>query len=124
MDKSLNKNTKVISLLKSLLLAYIISVLLLFLLAFLMLKLDLAGSMVNIAIVVIYILSCFVGGFFMGKSVDQRQFIWGLLAGILYFLVLVIISGIMNTFTGLDTSRLISAFFICGFSGMLGGMLS
>ncbi|NMB43473.1 MAG: TIGR04086 family membrane protein [Clostridiales bacterium] len=124
MDKLLARNSKGINFLKSLLIAYIISSLLLFLLAFLMLKLDLSGTAINVGIVVIYILSSFVGGFLMGKNTEKRRFIWGLITGILYFVVLVIISTIMNTFTGMDTSRLLSAFLVCGFSGMLGGMLS
>ncbi|NLJ89824.1 MAG: TIGR04086 family membrane protein [Clostridiales bacterium] len=124
MDKILGRNSKGINFLKSLLISYIISGLLLFLLAFLMLKLSLSGSVVNIGIVVVYILSALVGGFVMGKNSEKRRFIWGLITGVLYFLVLVIISTIMNTFTGLDTSRLLSAFIICAFSGMLGGMLS
>lgn len=124
MDKLLRRNSKVINFLKSLLISYIISGLLLFLLAFLMLRIDLPGAIVNGGIVVIYILSCLVGGFLMGKNSEQRRFVWGLVTGVLYFLVLLIISTVMNTFTGMDTSRLLSAFFICGFSGMLGGMLS
>ncbi len=124
MDKLLGRNTKVINFLKSLLISYIISGLLLFILAFLMLKMDLSGTIVNVGVVVIYILSSFVGGFLMGKNSDQRRFIWGLITGVLYFLILVIISLIMNTFTGMDTSRLLSAFLVCAFSGMLGGMLS
>ena len=124
MDKLLRRNSKVINFLKSLLISYIISGLLLFLLAFLMLRIDLPGAIVNGGIVVIYILSCLVGGFLMGKNSEQRRFVWGLVTGVLYFLVLLTISTVMNTFTGMDTSRLLSAFFICGFSGMLGGMLS
>ncbi len=124
MDKVQGQKLKVIPLIKSLLFAYIISGLLLFLLAFLMLKLDLSGAIVAGGIVVIYILSCFIGGFLMGKNTDQRRFIWGLITGVLYFLILMIVSMIVNTISGMDTSRLLSAFFICSFSGMLGGMLS
>ena len=124
MDKVKSRNSKVTPLIKTMVYAYIISGLLLFLLAFFMLKLDLSGALVNGGVVAIYIVSCFIGGFLMGKNCEQGQFIWGLITGIAYFLILVIISAIMNTFTGMDTSRLLSALFICGFSGMLGGMLS
>lgn len=124
MDKTLRQNSKLIPFVKALLFAYILSGLLLFLLAFLMLKMDLSGTVVNGGIVIIYILSCFIGGFSLGKNCEQRRFIWGAVLGILYFMILLFISAIMNTFTGLDTSRLLSALFVCGFSGMLGGMLS
>lgn len=124
MDKLLSRNSKLIPILKSLLFSYIVSGLLLFLLAFLMLKIDLSGTIVNGGIIVIYILSCFIGGFIMGKDSEQRRFIWGLITGILYFVILLIVSTIMNTFTGIDSARLLSVLFICGFSGMLGGMLS
>ncbi len=124
MDKVQVGKSKVSSLIKSVLYAYIISGLFLFLLAFLMLKLNLSGAVVNGGIIAIYIVSCFIGGFLMGKNCEQKQFIWGLITGIVYFIILVIVSAIMNTFTGMDTSRLLSALFVCGFSGMLGGMLS
>ena len=78
MDKVQGQKLKVIPLIKSLLFAYIISGLLLFLLAFLMLKLDLSGAIVAGGIVVIYILSCFIGGFLMGKNTDS-----GMLGGML-----------------------------------------
>lgn len=124
MDKVQGRNSKVIPFVKTLVYAYIISGLLIFLLAFLMLKLDLSTAIVNGGIIAVYIVSCLFGGFLMGKNCEQKQFIWGLIIGIAYFLILVIVSAIMNTFTGMDTSRLLSALFICGFSGMLGGMLS
>lgn len=124
MDKLLSHKERIISLLKSLLIAYIISGLLLFFLALLMLKLDLSGAVVNGGVIVIYILSCFLGGFGIGKNSDKRRFIWGFLIGVIYFVILITISAIMNTFTGIDTSRLVSTLLICGFSGMLGGMLS
>lgn len=124
MDNILQSKTQVISFLRSLLFAYIVSGLLLFLLAFLMLKLDLPNGIISGGILIIYILSCFVGGFLLGKSGKQRKFIWGLVMGIIYFIVLIIISGITNSFTGMDTSRMFTTLLICAFSGMLGGMLS
>lgn len=124
MDKLLENKTRIIAFLRSLLFAYILSGILLFLLAFLMLKLDLSGTILSAGIIIIYILSCFTGGFFMGKSSEHKRFIWGLAIGIIYFLVLVIISVIVNTFMGMDTSRMLSVFLVCAFSGMLGGMLS
>lgn len=124
MDKLLENKAKIMAFLRSLLLSYILSGLLLFLLAFLMLKLNLSGAILSAGISIVYILSCFTGGFFMGKSSEQRRFIWGLAIGIIYFLILIIISTVANTFTGMDTSRMLSVFLICAFSGMLGGMLS
>lgn len=124
MDKILENKTRIIAFLRSLLFAYILSGLLLFLLAFLMLKLDLAGTIVSAGIIIIYILSCFTGGFFIGKREEQKRFIWGLAIGVVYFVILVIISTVANTFMGMDTSRMLSVFLICAFSGMLGGMLS
>lgn len=124
MDKLLGCNTKLLAFLRTLLFSYIISGLLLFLLAFLMLKINLSGAIVSGGIIAIYVLSCFTGGFIMGKNSQQRRFVWGLITGLLYFLILIILSAIMNTFTGMNPSRMISVLFICSFSGMLGGMLS
>lgn len=124
MDKLIRQNTKVVAFVRALLFAYIVSGLLLLLLAFLMLKADLSNTIVSGGIIAVYILSCFVGGFLMGKSGEQKRFVWGLITGILYFVILIIISIIMNTFTGMNMGRMIQAFFICSISGMIGGMLS
>ena len=49
---------------------------------------------------------------------------WGLFAGVLYFTVLVLVSLIVDHGVSGFSANLITTFFICAGSGMLGGMLS
>lgn len=76
------------------------------------------------AIIGIYIVATFFGGFMAGKHIENRKFLWGLLEGLLYFAILLIVSLIANHTLKDVTTNLTTAFLICGGSGMLGGMLS
>ncbi len=79
-------------LVKSLLFSYILTALLLALLAFLLYKLGLDEKSVSISMIAIYVVCTFFGGFIMGKKTGSRRFLWGLLTGTLYFLVLAVVS--------------------------------
>ena len=90
--------------LRSLLLAYAVTVILLLLLALLLYKLELDEGKISIGIIAVYVLSCFVGGLAAGKASQSRKFIWGLLVGALYFLVLAVVS-IASGQGGVPSSR-------------------
>ena len=124
MDKVLHRNSKAVVILRDLLVSYMVTGILLLLLAFLMLKVDLSGSILNGGILVTYVLSSFTGGFLLGKSAEQKRFLWGLGMGALYFIMLVLISVLTNSVMGMEASRVITVMVICLFSGMLGGMIS
>ena len=80
--------------------------------------------MVTAGIVAIYVLSTFAAGFIMGKLKKSKKFIWGLLMGGIYFLLLFGISfGVYRSFEGNGTSVL-TTFLLCTGGGMLGGMLA
>ncbi len=124
MDKAIRQNTKMFALLKGLLFSYIITAFILLLLSFLMLKLDLSSAVISGGINFAYIVSAFIGGFFVGKKIDQRKFLWGLVMGVFYFIVLMLVSLMMNGVSPLPMGSLFTVFIICGLSGMLGGMIS
>jgi putative membrane protein (TIGR04086 family) len=124
MDKVLHRNSKVVVILRDLLVSYIITGLLLLLLAFLMLKADISGMILNGGILLTYILSSFTGGFLLGKSAEQKRFLWGLGMGALYFVTLVLISILTNSVMGMEAGRVVTVMAVCLFSGMLGGMIS
>jgi putative membrane protein (TIGR04086 family) len=113
-----------IVLLKGLLLSYIITAFMLLLLSFLILKLDLPSVVVSGGINFSYIVSAFVGGFFTGKKIEQKKFIWGLIMGIFYFVIFLIISLMMNRVSTMPLGSLFTVLIISGLSGMLGGMIS
>lgn len=124
MDKVIHRNSKVIVIIRDLLISYIVTGILLLLLAFLMLKIDVSNTILSGGIIVTYILSTFIGGFLLGKSAEQKRFMWGLGMGALYFVVLFLVSILTNSLVGMEASRMVSVMIICLFSGMLGGMVS
>lgn len=111
-------------LLKSLLFSYILTGVLLALLAFALYRFGLGERTVSIAIIVIYVLATLLGGFAAGKRMKSRRFLWGLLMGGAYFLIL----AVMSFAVGKGDMQVGSSFFatlaLCAGGGMLGGMLS
>ena len=124
MDKAFRQNTKMFAVLKGLLFSYIITAFILLLLSFLMLKLDLSSAVISGGIIFAYIVSTFIGGFFVGKKIEQRKFLWGLIMGVFYFIILMLVSLMMNRAEPLPLGNLFTAFIICSMSGMAGGMIS
>lgn len=122
--KEAGEEMPVLILLKALLFAYILTTGLLLLLALLIYRFDWSEKIVSLLIIGIYTGVTFVTGFVAGKRLKTRKFIWGLLAGTFYFLVLVILSLAVNhSFKDVATNFL-SVLVLCAGSGMLGGMLS
>ena len=106
------------------LLAYVITTCGLLVLAFLLYRFPLSDSAVNIGIIVIYALSTFLSSFICGKKLKNRKFIWGLCIGAVYFLILLLLSVIMNEADISLGSNVVTTLMICAGSGMLGGMLA
>lgn len=110
-------------LMKSLLFSYILTALLLAVLAFLLYRLGLDEKTVSIAVMAIYVAGTLFGGFVTGKKMGSRKFLWGLLMGMAYFLVLAAVS----LCVGKGSIQMGNSFFttlaLCAGGGMLGGML-
>lgn len=118
------KYERVVALLKCLMASYLITGILLVMIAFFLYHMQLGEQVVDIAIIVVYVLSSLVSGFLYAKGAKSKRFIWGTLAGLVYFLIICLISMVMEPqqFDVMSTSCL-TTFFICAGSGMLGGML-
>lgn len=111
-------------LLKTLLFSYIFTGVLLALLAFLLYKLGLGEKAVTAAIIVIYVAATFFGGFIAGKKLKNRKFLWGLVIGAAYFVVLAAVS-LSAGESGLQIGNsFLTTLVLCAGGGMLGGMLS
>lgn len=119
-----NNTITIVTFLIFLLIAYLITFGGLMLLALLLYKIPLSDSAVNIGIVIIYTLSTFLSSFLCGRKVKQKKFMWGLILGIAYFLILLLISFITNQSVGTLGSNVFTAFIICAGAGTLGGMLA
>ncbi|MBO5056945.1 MAG: TIGR04086 family membrane protein [Lachnospiraceae bacterium] len=124
MLKKLTFSSRLTFILKSLLISYLLTAGLLLLLALLLYRFSLTEKIVSACITGIYIVVTFLAGFLAGKREGTRKFLWGLLMGCLYFLVLTLVSLIVNhSISGLSAS-FFTVLALCTGSGMLGGMLS
>lgn len=124
MEKKLRRDSKVMCVLKSLLVSYIVTGILLLVLTLLLYKFDLDEQKVSFAIIAVYVLSTLVGGFVLGKFAKVRKFVWGLSLGVAYFALLLLISiGVYRSLQG-GGSNILTTFVLCAGGGMLGGMLS
>ena len=123
MWKKENWTGKVWCILLGLLMAYVITLLGILVLAFGLYRWNFSVNTVEIGILVLYLVSCLIGGMIAGKKAGSRKFLWGLLLGVSYFAILLILSladkqGISSGF-----KEIVLPGIICLFSGMLGGML-
>lgn len=124
MKHAMERGTQVFQIMKALLASYIVTGILLFVVTFFLYKFEWDEQMVTAGIIVIYVVSTFVGGFILGKIKKARKFLWGLVMGVLYFALLFLISfGVYRSFDGNGTN-LITTFLLCAGGGMLGGMLA
>ncbi|MDO4338158.1 MAG: TIGR04086 family membrane protein [Eubacteriales bacterium] len=115
---------KVKAVLKSLLFSYAVTGLLLLLLAFLLFQFDLGETPVTAGIIVIYVISCLLGGFMAGKIVRKDKYLWGVLVGFCYFLLLLAVSFGVQGKWDMTLWHGVTTFFMCLGGGTLGGMLS
>lgn len=115
---------KVIFITKCMLTAYILTAGLLLLLAFMLYRFGLSEKVVSICIIAIYIAVTFLVGLIAGKKAVKRRFLWGLAMGITYYAILVIVSLIVNRGAEAVAGNMLTVFFLCAGSGMMGGMLS
>lgn len=116
------KNGKTIG--KLLLVMYAVTALLLFVLALLVQKIHLESGGISVGISVVYVISCFLGGFFIGKVQKTKKFLWGLFMGVVYVLVMVLLTLIAKGGMGVAFSAFWGNLLLCLGGGMLGGMLS
>ena len=124
MERIMANVSKPIQMMKALLLSYAVTGVLLLGLAFLLYKFGLGESQVNLGIMVIYILSCLAGGFYMGRKGKTRRFLWGMGLGAGYALLLMAVTYLTERPFGGDLTEILLMFFICIMGGALGGMLS
>lgn len=118
------KMSRVMWVLKSLLASYIVTGLLLLGLTFLVYKFEFDEQKVLVGIIAIYVISTFVGGFIIGKLMKVKKFIWGMIIGAIYFVLLLAISyGVYREFNT-NGLNVLTTFILCIGGGMFGGMLS
>ena len=86
--KNVFATERLVALLKCLMAAYLITGILLLNVAGLLYKFSIGENVVDISIIVIYCISSLLAGLFFSKGASSRGFIWGMLAGGAYFVIL------------------------------------
>ncbi len=124
MPNKINISSRLTFILKCLLFAYLLTTGFLLLLALLLYRFGLSEKIVSVCIIAIYIIVTFFAGFLTGKREGNRKFLWGLMMGGLYFLILVIVSLIVNHGLSGISGNFFTVLILCAGSGMLGGMVS
>lgn len=91
--KGNNKNkSPLVAVLLGLAAAVFVTILLLLLLTVLIYNTDISGTVSGIMMVAIYVLGPFAGAFVLGKIMKKKRFLWGMLLGVVYFALFVLLS--------------------------------
>ena len=114
----MNKKS-VLEMIRPLISEAVATILALLILALLMLKMEWGSKPIGGAVLVVYGIACFLGGWSAGRHTGKKKFLAGLVYGALYF-VLLMGGGQPSG----DTSRICTAFAVCAMAGMAGGMFS
>lgn len=81
-------------------------------------------SFVNAVVLLIYIISNFVGGFIIGKCATRRRYLWGFGMGNAYFLLLLGLSMLIGNGGAIGVIHGILTYCVITVSGSIGGMLA
>ncbi len=124
MERMSATKSRAVYLLKSLVTSYVITLFLLLIVSFMMHLTGMGGTAVSVAVIAITVLSVFIGSFYLGKHVEQKRFLWGLIAAMVYFIVYILISLLVKGDNPVDFLEYGKKLLMIAASGMLGGMLS
>ena len=81
-------------------------------------------ALLLLALVIIYVLACFMGGFMAGKIVRKDKYLWGVITGLAYYVLLLTVSVMAKGGWDMSAAHAVTTFFMCTGGGTLGGMLS
>lgn len=84
---------------------------------------NMGSSGIRIGVYVIYIAAGLVSGWMAGRSIGSRKFLWGLAAGLLYYLTVCVLSALSGGMSESGFTIQVTTMLMCLGSGMLGGML-
>ena len=110
------------AILRSLLLAYGVTGLFLLILAFLLFQFEFGGGTAAVGIIIIYVVSCLVGGFMAGKIIRKDRYIWGIVTGLSYYVLLLLVSFLAQGKWDMTFAHALTTFFMCLGGGAIGGL--
>ena len=109
---------------KSLIISYIVTFILLLIFAMIMYYGNVSETVVGIFVIITYFISSLLGGLSIGKGVEKRRFLWGMILGLLYFGIIMMITLVGRADNEQIDSSKITGFITSCIGGMLGGMIS
>ena len=116
--------TKIVEMGKALLISYLLTGVILAILSYFVFQYEMKEGIVNVVIVATYVIANFMGGFICGKRLKEKKFLWGLGLGIMYAVILVIVSFALGNGGALMDKSNLTMLMLCTGGGMLGGMLA
>ncbi|MGN0294153.1 MAG: TIGR04086 family membrane protein [Lachnospiraceae bacterium] len=81
-----------------------------------------AGS--EMAVRLVYFVSCLAGGFLAGREFRERRLLWGIFCGILYALILLTVSQLTGGLGSSSIPEIAVIFAICAGGGAAGSFFS
>lgn len=115
---------KLFSMLRAVLICYLVSLLFICLAAFLLWRLQFNLSQMRLFVYAIYGISCLLGGFLFGHIQQEKRVLWGAAFGLLYFLILILLSILLARSIPIISTRLFLSLGICLGAGFIGALLS
>ena len=91
---------------------------------FLLFQFEFGGGTAAVGIIIIYVVSCLVGGFMAGKIIRKDRYIWGIVTGLSYYALLLLVSFLAQGKWDMTFAHALTTFFMCLGGGAIGGMLS
>lgn len=113
----------VLEFVKILVMAYLLTIVLLMAVSAILLFLGGSERFAVLSAIGIYVSSTFFAGFLAGKRMKTRKYLWGLIMGMAYFVVLAIVSAFAKEASDTGNSFL-TTLILCVGGGTLGGMVS
>lgn len=117
------KSAAVVQWVKGVIIAYAVSAVVLLILAFLMFQWNVGDEIIRGGVVFAYVISCFIYGILVSGQHAGKKYLWGILAGAVYYVILLIVSMIWNRAVFTSIPGILPALFLCLAGGMLGGMM-
>ncbi len=115
---------KIIKMVQTIVMAYFISAILLIVLALAAYKMGMGEKIVSIGIYAVYIISTCAAGLIAGSKIGSARAIWGMAAGAVYYMVIFIVSLILNKGIAQNTAGILTALVLCVLGGFIGGFFS
>lgn len=117
-----NKNSNFINVARGSIIAITITLVCLVIFSVILANTEVAESTINPVIILVTAVSIFVGSIMSVSRISKRGIINGGIVGMIYFLAIYILSGIVNSNFSINISGII--LIICGIlAGMLGGIV-